>query len=304
MQHPSKHQKPFHLLVRRDAQDQPITPQWVLTSPHSGHLYPSDFIKASKLSAHDLRRSEDAHIDRLLEQAPQFGAAVMAAVYPRAYLDLNRGAYELDPAMFDGPLPKHAETEGVRVKSGLGTIARIVADNMPIYREKLSVADAEQRIEEIYIPFHQKLATLLQQAVRRHNHAYLLDIHSMPSGALKKWTSRRSGKSSPPNIILGDRFGTSCRSELTSAVEDFLTSCGYEVARNTPYAGGYITQTYGLAGRKVNHVQSLQIEISRALYMDETTYLCHEGFTRLQENMTGLIEHLQSAMNDLPRAAE
>ncbi|MGC6511884.1 MAG: N-formylglutamate amidohydrolase [Parvibaculales bacterium] len=304
MQHTTQHKVPFRLMVRSDENDQPTTPQWVLTSPHSGHLYPVDFVDSARLSAHDLRRSEDAHVDRLVERAPQYGAAVMAAIYPRAYLDLNRGPYELDPSMFGEPLPDYAETDGPRVKSGLGTIARIVADRMPIYRDKLTVEEAEKRISEIHVPFHNKLTSLLKQAVVAHNHAYLLDIHSMPSGALNKWAARRGGKDALPDIVIGDRFGTSCRSELTLAVEAFLKSCGYKVARNSPYAGGYITQTYGLAGRKVAHVQSLQIELSRHLYMDEETYLCHEGFARLQEDLTAMIGHLKSAMTGLPRAAE
>ena len=304
MQHPPQHKKPFRLSVRRDERDQPTIPQWVLTSPHSGHLYPADFIAASRLSAHDLRRSEDAHVDRLLEQAPQYGAAVLAAIYPRAYLDLNRGPYELDPDMFDDPLPDYAETDGPRVKSGLGTIARIVADRMPIYREPLTLAEAERRIREIHLPFHENLTSLLKQAVMHHGQAYLLDIHSMPSGALNKWAARRGGKSALPDIVIGDRFGTSCRSELTLTVEAFLKAAGYKVTRNTPYAGGYITQSYGLAGRQVPHVESLQIELSRSLYMDEETYLCHEGFARLQEDLTEMVRHLKSAMAGLPRAAE
>ena len=304
MSHMPKHEQPFRLLMPSALPAQTQTPQWVLTSPHSGHLYPKEFISASRLSAHDLRRSEDAHIDRLLEHTPQHGVAVMAAIYPRAYLDLNRAAYELDPTMFDGPLPDYVETDGPRVKSGLGTIARIVADRMPIYRAPLTFDDADSRIQEIHIPFHAKLLDLLEQAIATHGNAFLLDIHSMPSKALYTWAARKNNKSDLPDIILGDRFGSSCDSSLIFAIERYLSQCGYKVARNAPYAGGYITQTYGLASKDVSNVQALQIEISRSLYMDEETYLCHEGYTKLQDDLTGLMAHLTASITKLPRAAE
>lgn len=293
---PTAHKKPYRLLIQTHQESGPETPAWILTSPHSGHLYPEEFIKNSLLSAHDLRRSEDAHIDRLLEQAPQYGAAVLAAIYPRAYLDLNREAYELDPDMFSDALPDHVISNSVRVKAGLGTIARIVADRMPIYPERMSFAEADQRIQEIHVPFHNKLQDLLVQAVTKYGQAYLLDIHSMPSSALAHIRAQRDRL---PEIILGDRHGRSCASELTQQVEAYLTEHGYRVGRNTPYAGGYITQSYGLQTRMPdlqNNVHALQIEISRALYMDEKTYLCHEGFARLQDTLMGLLTHLQKAI--------
>ncbi len=298
------HQKPYRLLVQRGVDNTPILSQWILTSPHSGHLYPAFFIEASRLSAHDLRRSEDAHIERLLEQVPQYGGVVLAAIYPRAYLDLNREAYELDPQMFAETLPTYVQTDGARVKAGLGTIARIVADKMPIYHAPLSFAQAKQRIEEIHLPFHQELKKLLYNCVGVYESAYLLDIHSMPSRAVKQWAREQKKTMPVPDIILGDCFGTSCKADLTSQVEAYLTKCGYHIMRNAPYAGGYITQSYGLSGAHGLNVHALQIEISRALYMDEENYLCHEGFSQVQEHLTGLLIHLKSVLGETARKTE
>ncbi len=280
-------------------------PQWLFSSPHSGDYYPPAFIAASALSPADLRRSEDAHVEALLAHIPQQGAAVLAATYPRAYLDLNRGPYELDPTMFDAPLPNYVDTGSRHVRFGLGTVAKIVADGMPIYRDRLSFAAIKTRIEKIYTPFHAALRDTLNQAVQTHGHGFLLDIHSMPSHQTGQPIEEPNQK---PDIVIGDCCGTSCGAALSQAVQNHFAQSGYNVARNDPYAGGFITRTYGMAAAH-SHVQAIQIEISRHLYMDEQSYTPHQGFDILQKQLTDLAHYLQQnteqfIVDTKPKAAE
>lgn len=286
---------PFRLHMREN--DTPAhTPahpaaQWIFSSPHSGDFYPPDFIEAAQLSAHDLRRSEDAHIGDLLADIPSTGARVLTAVYPRAYLDLNRGPYELDPTMFKEPLPDYVNTSSAHARAGLGTIAKIVADHMPIYRDKLDFETAKKRVEEIYVPFHNALQAQLENGVKKHGEVYLLDIHSMPSNAVNKQANGKK-PSIAGEIVIGDCQGTSCSDALSCGIQNFFTALGYTVARNSPYAGGFITRTYGNPSPK-GHVQAVQIEIARNLYMDEQSYAPHEGFTTLRNQLTDLAHYLK-----------
>lgn len=235
----------------------------VLTSPHSGRIYPETFVAASRLDAVTLRRSEDSFVDELIADAVDLGSPVLLAEFPRAYLDVNREPYELDPAMFDSPLPAHANTRSLRVSAGLGTIARLIREGVEIYRAKLSVEEAESRIDALYRPYHAALRELLEAAAHRWGASLLLDCHSMPSLTLP------GGQEIPghrADIVLGDRFGVSCAPVITRTAETFLRGRGLKVERNRPYAGGYSTETYGRP-REGSH--ALQIEINRALYMDE-----------------------------------
>lgn len=265
----------------------------VLSSPHSGSVYPHSFLRQSRLDPVSLRRSEDCFVDRLFSAAPGHGATLVKALFPRAYVDPNREPYELDPAMFADSLPSFANTRSLRVLGGLGTIARVVADGAEIYREKLPFAEAEARILACYRPYHAALSEALGRAEQRHGAVVLLDCHSMPSTAAP---GERDGGRGRPDIVLGDRFGMSCTPLVIETAEQLLRGLGYRVGRNDPYAGGYITHYYGRP-RRGRH--ALQIEINRALYMDEQRLEPHTGFARVQAHL----DHLVASLADLPVAA-
>jgi N-formylglutamate amidohydrolase len=266
----------------------------ILASPHSGSHYPPAFLAQSALDPLTLRRSEDSYVDELFASAPAKGAPLLKALFPRAYLDVNRDAYELDPAMFDEPLPDFAQTETPRVAAGLGTIARQVANGAEIYRGKLSFREAEQRIQTLYHPYHLALQQLIERTLTRFSCAVLLDCHSMPS--IGGPDDSDSG-SERVDFVLGDCYGGSCAPELTDGVERILQNLGYRVVRNLPYAGGYTTRHYGNP-RKGVHV--LQIEANRRLYMDETTHRKHDGFERLQADFGRLLDRLASLLKADP----
>jgi N-formylglutamate amidohydrolase len=243
-----------------------------------------------------LRKSEDCFVDDLFAPVVDLGAPLIAATFPRAYVDVNREPYELDPDLFNERLPAFANSQSVRVVGGLGTIPRIVADGENIYRRRLSLAEGLDRIDRCYRPFHAALAALLHETMARFGTAVLVDCHSMPSA------SAASTPGSRPDFVVGDRFGTSCGPRVTRTVREALQRLGYDVRLNRPYAGGFITEHYG----KPSHgLQAIQIEINRGLYMNETTLAPTAGFTRLSQNLTRLAQDLIAgeAWAGLPRAA-
>jgi N-formylglutamate amidohydrolase len=244
----------------------------VFNSPHSGSHYPQRFQAQARLDLHNLRRSEDCFVDELFAASTAMGAPLMRAEFPRAWLDLNREPYELDPEMFQDPLPGHVNTSSVRVAGGLGTIPRIVSEGEEIYAVKLDWKDAQARIQNHYVPYHEALRKLMADTYRRFGTAILVDCHSMPSVAGLSGSGR-------PDIVLGDRHGTSCDGWITQHLEEQLRAHGLKVSRNRPYAGGYITQRHG---RPRENVHAVQIEINRMLYMNETTLKKSRGFSRLQ----------------------
>jgi len=258
----------------------------VLSSPHSGRDYPREFLAQSALDPQGLRRSEDSFVDELFALAPEKGAPLLAAQFPRAFLDVNREAFELDPAMFEDVLPDYVLTDTPRVAAGLGTIARQVASGAEIYRRKLRFAEAERRVEALYRPYHAALGELVRLTLARFSRCVLLDCHSMPS--IGGPNDSDSG-AERVDFVLGDCFGRSCAPELTDCIERFLQDLGYCVVRNTPYAGGYTTRHYGdpPAG-----IHALQIEINRRLYMSEISHEKHDGFARLRLQLGLLITHL------------
>lgn len=262
----------------------------VFNSPHSGRIYPSTFLAASKLDPRTLRRSEDAFVEELFGFVTDMGAPLLHAHFPRAYLDVNREPYELDPVLFRDGLPHYANTQSVRVVGGLSTIARIVSESDEIYREPLSVEAALERINRLYTPYHDTLAGLLLDAKREFGLAVLIDCHSMPSN---KMADQGAGR---PDFVLGDRFGTSCSGELTRLAASQLEALGYAVALNKPYAGGYITEHYGRP-HKAQHV--LQIEINRSLYMDEQSFQKSPGFTRLRASLETVVRALVPGISGL-----
>ena len=278
---------PFTLLSPRE-QSVPF----VFCSPHSGRVYPKAFLDASRLDAHTLRKSEDCFVDELFAGVVDLGAPLLAARFPRAYLDVNREPYELDPELFFDAVPSHANTQSVRVVGGLGTIARIVADGEEIYARRMKVGQALERIDRLYKPFHAALAETIESTRAVFDQAFLIDCHSMPS------TSSSQGAGGRPDFVLGDRFGASCDSRLTRLAREVLTGLGYEVQLNRPYAGGFITEHYG---RPARGIHALQIEINRALYLDEVRLRQTAGFDRLRQNLTTLAQRL---FRDMPRPME
>lgn len=296
--------------MRSDYWDQPafetIRPRRLLApvvfnSGHSGRVYPERFLAMTRLDHLSIRQSEDAWVDDLYGRAPHLGAPMLRAHFPRAYLDVNREPWELDPTMFVEPLSTHFNTTSPRVAAGLGTLARLVAENKPIYRDRLTLDDARMRIEGIYHPYHAALQKLLSEAMAAFGVALLIDCHSMPRLS-------RSGDKAAPDIILGDRYGTTCAPGLVDMVETVFSAAGLRVARNRPYAGGFATRSYG---RPQHGVHALQIEISRHLYMNEVTLTKHEGFEAMQDLLDRLIFALigldLAALvggTQLPRAAE
>jgi N-formylglutamate amidohydrolase len=257
----------------------------IFASPHSGRIYPPEMLAASLLDRRTIRRSEDAHVDELIAGAPDLGHTVIAAEFARAFIDVNREPWELDPAMFEDELPPFAKARTARVAAGLGAIARIVCEGQEIYARKLTFAEAEDRIRQVHLPYHAALATLIAETKARCGHAVLIDWHSMPAAA----ASGRSGE--PCDFVLGDRFGAACANSVTSLVERELVAMGYRVARNTPYAGGYTTEHYGRPGRKVH---ALQIEISRALYFDEGELELTAGFAPLKRDLGRLFSAMSA----------
>jgi N-formylglutamate amidohydrolase len=265
---------------------------FVLCSPHSGSIYPPSFVELSRLSPLSLRKSEDCFVDDLFAPIAAAGVPLIAARFPRAFLDVNREPYELDPELFHEPLPDFANTQSVRVAGGLGTIARIVADGEEIYRRKLPLASGLARVEQLYIPFHAALCDLIEKTRRRFGYAILIDCHSMPSASMAPAGGPR------PDIVLGDRFGASADCKISRFLKDALCALGYEVHMNRPYAGGYITEHYGRPAREVHAVQ---IEINRGLYLDELTLRPTSGFVELQRDLESLAAPL---FNELPALFE
>ncbi len=259
----------------------------IFNSPHSGRIYPSVFIELSRLTAQALRKSEDAYVDELLSSAPSQGAVLMQAHFPRAYIDINREPYELDPVLFNGRLPDFVNSQSLRAIGGLGTIARIVNEKEEIYYGPLTLETAFVRIERLYKPYHAALKDLMESTRTQFGAAFLLDCHSMPSqqGDKRNW----------PEFVLGDRFGASCAPEITKFAQATLKALGYRVALNKPYAGGYITEHYGKPDRGIH---ALQIEVDRGLYMNEETFEKAPGFLKLQGDMGRLIAML---VQELPR---
>ena len=257
---------------------------FIFASPHSGSHYTSDFLAASRLDHVTLRRSEDSFVDEIFAAAPELGAPLLKALFPRVYLDPNREPYELDPGMFEDELPAHVNTRSHRVAGGIGTIARIVANGFEIYRRKLRFAEAEGRIGACYKPYHHALGRLIGETRQRFGCAVLIDCHSMPSvgGPMNGDAGRR-----PTDIVLGDRFGTACAAILVEVATELLSGFGYRVAHNAPYAGGFNTQRYG---RPERGVHALQIEINRRLYMDELRIQRRPAIAAVAEHMAALIE--------------
>ncbi len=268
----------------------------VFASPHSGRDYPASFLRSSMLDERAIRTSEDAFVDELFGAAPGFGAPLLAARVPRAFVDLNRSADELDPALIEDV---RRVTHNPRVTSGLGVVPRVVANGRSIYRGKLKLHEAEDRLTRFWHPYHARLHALLVEAHGRFDEAILVDCHSMPHEAID---SICHGKGPRPDIVLGDRFGAAAAPELVEMVEAAFGSAGLVVARNAPFAGAYTAQNYGRPSRR-QHV--VQVEIDRALYMNEKTIQPSSGFDDFRAAITGVVAQLADlGRREVPLAAE
>ena len=272
------------------------TTSLVFASPHSGRAYPAEFLRASVLDERAIRSSEDAYMDALLTDVPALGAPLLLARVPRAYVDLNRAAEELDPALIEDV---RRTSHNPRVTSGLGVVPRVVANGRAIYRGKLPLQEAEARIGMHWRPYHAALQALMDESLAAFGEAILIDCHSMPHEAIEGMSPIRGRR---PEIVLGDRFGAAADGSVVDAVEAAFRSAGLSVTRNAPFAGAYTTQHYGRPSRR-QHV--VQVEIDRALYMDEAAVEPHQGFEAFRQVLTGIVaEIVRSGAQPMPMAAE
>lgn len=278
---------PFEVLYPREH-----TAPFVFCSPHSGRIYPQAFLTQSRLDALSLRKSEDCFVDELFAGVAELGAPLIAARFPRAFIDANREPFELDPQLFTEPLPDFANAQTARVVGGLGTIPRIVADGEDIYARRIALSEAMQRIDRLYKPFHAMLASLIENTRRTFGYAILIDCHSMPSSLLGHPGPAR------PDFVIGDRYGSSCDPRLVRCLREAIGGLGYDSQANRPYAGGFITEHYGRPSRGVH---AIQIEINRGLYIDEASLVPTAGFDHLREDLLSLAGQIFSEM---PRLME
>jgi N-formylglutamate deformylase len=271
-------QQPFRLM-----EPARLTTGVVFNSPHSGRDYPDELARRSRLTRLGLRASEDVLVDALFAAAPEHGAPLLAATAPRAWLDLNRAPTELDPALIRGVRPRGLNQ---RIAAGLGVIPRVVSEGSEIYRGKIEIEEAEARIRGVHGPYHAMLDTLLVRAREAFGIAVLYDCHSMPSEALRA-APRLSGRA--PEIVLGDRYGAAAARGLVAFAQNAFERAGFAVARNAPFAGGYITQRYG---RPAQGVHAIQIEIDRSLYLDQATLEPLPTFDTIRERLSQVIGEL------------
>ena len=259
----------------------------VFSSPHSGRAYPEEFLQAIQLNSHEIRRSEDSFVDEIFASVINYGAPLLKALFPRAFIDPNREPYELDPMMFSEPLPDFVNKRSPRVAVGLGTIAKLVANGSEIYSKKLSFTEANRRIDNFYRPYHKALEELIRTTQHQFNRCILIDCHSMPSvgGPMEN----DAGRHRQVDFIIGDAHGRSCSRALTILVEETLREMGYSVMRNTPYSGGFITRNYGCPDKQIH---AIQIEINRGLYMNESIFTRRAEMMEVIENISLLTERL------------
>ena len=269
----------------------------VFASPHSGRKYPAAFMRRSVLNEQQVRSSEDAFVDDLFAGVPDHGAPLLLSQSPRAFLDLNRGPDELDPALIEGV---RRAAHNPRIASGLGVIPRVVSNGRAIYSGKLTLAEAHMRISTVWRPYHDTLQTLMDQSHNSFGEAILIDCHSMPHEALEHVGPPGSTR---PDVVLGDRFGASAASSVVEQVEAAFAAAGFKVARNMPFAGAYICQHYGRPSRRHHAVQ---VEIDRSIYMDEATVKPNANYKAFKAALDGVVAELSNIGRpaDLRVAAE
>src|ERR1700761_4944308 len=271
----------------------------IFNSPHSGSVYPDEFLQASRIDLVSLRRSEDSFMDELISGLSDLGFPTVSVNFPRSYVDVNREPYELDPRMFSGRLPSFANTRSMRVAGGLGTIPRVVGDGQEIYSERIEVDEALARIETLYKPYHRALRRLINKAHRTFGTVVVVDCHSMPSVGVSREEPRR------PDVVIGDRYGTSCAPILAATIEETMSRLGYSTGRNQPHAGGVITEHYG---NPASGLHTVQVELNRAVYMDERRRARGERFAQVARGFAVLADGLATlpldGLEPFPSAAE
>ena len=267
----------------------------VFASPHSGKADLALFGGQAVLDHQTIRSSEDAYVDRLFSKVIDYGAPFLVAQVPRAFVDLNRAADELDPALIEGV---RRNVHNPRVGSGLGVIPRVVAGGRSIYRGKLTLEEAHSRLQTFWYPYHDKLTALLDQSFRLFGESILIDCHSMPREALD--AGRKSGER--PHVVIGDRFGAAASARLVDQIASAFEGQGLRVARNAPFAGAYSTVAYG---RPVRSQHAVQVEIDRSLYMNEATLEMLPEFDELQSKLLGAASEIAAlGSRKIPLAAE
>lgn len=269
---------PFHLILPKAR-----TTSVIFASPHSGRAYDPAFLQAAVLDEREIRSSEDAFVDQLFASAPRHGAPLLAADCPRAYVDLNRAADELDPALIATVRRTH---HNPRVASGLGVIPRVVANGRAIYSGKITLEDAHRRMGLCWHPYHDRLQALVDQSLSQFGEAILIDCHSMPHDALENVGPAGAPR---PDVVLGDRFGAAAAGIVVEQIEAAFASAGLRVARNMPFAGAYIAQAYGRPSRNQHAVQ---VEIDRALYMNERTVEPNANFDAFCAVIEGVVAEI------------
>ena len=251
---------------------------FIFASPHSGRAYEPGFLKTCLPPLSVLRRSEDAHVDALFADAPRLGAPLICATFPRVFVDPNRARDELDPAMFDADPGLSATAMSARAGAGLGVIPRLAADGRALYAGPLGGGELRRRLAEYYDPYHARLAEEVEAVRQAFGTATLIDCHSMPAASARG-----------ADIVLGDRYGAACSRALVARAEAHFRDLGFAVVRNRPYAGGYTTEHYG---RPERGVEALQIEINRALYLDEAAVAPAAGLAPLRRAMAEWINRM------------
>lgn len=255
--------------------------RFVFASPHSGTVYPAEMRADPALPEASLRSAEDALVDRLIAPGVDLGAMVVLARQGRAWVDLNRDPTDLDPDLLegvaDGPV-------SARTAAGYGVIPRLTGDGRPLYDRRLTLDEATERIARTHTPYHAALAQGMRAALARHGEAVLVDWHSMPARA-----TQGSGGARGPDVVLGDRHGSSCAADLTRRLRRAFEALGWRVALNQPYAGGWTTQRWG---RPSEGFHSIQIELNRALYFDEATRTPGIGWSRTEKGVARVIAGL------------
>lgn len=269
----------------------------IFSSPHSGRSYSAAFMAQTQLGSLPIRSSEDAFVDMLFDKAPEFGAPLITAQAPRAFIDLNRAVDELDPSVIDGV---SRGMHNPRVSSGLGVIPRVVANGRAIYGNKIRLDDAQDRIARFWHPYHTALRTLIGQSQDQFGQAILIDCHSMPHEAIDAHSKPGHSK---PDVVLGDRFGAAAGRDVMDRVEAAFVGAGLRVVRNAPFAGAYITQAYG---RPLQSQHVVQVEIDRALYLDEARVEPSRDFADFRRLLAGVIADVTAIgrSDDLRLAAE
>ena len=250
----------------------------IFASPHSGRHYTAEMRAATCVDLDHLRRSEDAYVDTLIAAAPEFGAHLVCAQFPRVFVDPNRGPWELDPGMFSDRLPKQADPVSRRAASGLGVVPRIGFEGRPLYRRRLRYEEARSRLDRYYAPYHSALAALIAELKAAHGFVIVVDMHSMPDQSAKGI-----------DFVLGDRFGSSCDTRIVETAEHLLRARDFVTVRNIPYAGGYTTEHYG---RPAEGVHVVQIEINRRLYLDERRVVMARSFADFESEMRRFVRQL------------